>query len=184
VKNLPKRWEARDIPEKFFLTGIRPQAYGRVAKRSRRDVAYEEPPEFPGGLPSSRMWRKICSHFDSIRGSDQPRRQATARRHVLLLKAMQAVNLGRGLLPRRCQSRGCSEDGLCAAGERRRGGHAGAPRPISPALCHLVLAGRTRRKIPSLVFCSGGNTLGGFDPLDQVRLSQPSCMHEGRPPSP
>ena len=115
---------------------------------------------------------KISSHFDSIVAVISLG-AGDGLQDVLLLKALQSVKLDVDYFPVDA-SQGLLEM-ACAAGEDEEVDTLGLKADISSPM-HLVLAADASENPKLFLLC--GNTLGGFDPLDQVRyLSQ--CMHEG-----
>jgi uncharacterized SAM-dependent methyltransferase len=159
--------EARDIPEKFFYW--HPLCV-RAWLALSHDVAYES------RLHSWNLLvedvEKISSHFDSIVAVISLGAGDGAQ-DVLLLKALQSVKLDVDYFPVDA-SQGLLEM-ACAAAEDEEVDTLGLKADISSPM-HLVLAADASENPKLFLLC--GNTLGGFDPLDQVRyLSQ--CMHEG-----
>jgi uncharacterized SAM-dependent methyltransferase len=159
--------EARDIPEKFFYW--HPLCV-RAWLAHSRGVAYES------RLHSWNLLvedvEKISSHFDSIVAVISLGAGDGAQ-DVQLLKALQSVKLDVDYFPV-----DASQELLelaCAAAEEEEVDTLGLKADISSPI-HLVLAADASEH-PKL-FVLSGNTLGGFDPLDQApHLSQ--CMREG-----
>src|SRR6266853_1731780 len=159
--------EARDIPEKFFYW--HPLSV-RAWQALSQDVAYES------RLNSWSLLiddvEKICSHFDDSIVAVISLGAGDGTQDVLLLKALQAVKLDVDYFPVDA-SQGLLEM-ACAAGEDEEVDTLGLKADISSPM-HLVLAADASENPKLFLLC--GNTLGGFDPVDQVRyLSQ--CMHE------
>jgi len=159
--------EARDIPEKFFYWHpLSVRAWLALAQ----DVAYESRLQSWSLLVDD--VEKISSHFDSIVAVISLG-AGDGSQDVLLLKALQSVKLDVDYFPVDA-SQGLLEM-ACAAGEDEEVDTLGLKADISSPM-HLVLAADASENPKLFLLC--GNTLGGFDPLDQVRyLSQ--CMHEG-----
>ena len=159
--------EARDIPEKFFYW--HPLSV-RAWQALSRDVAFESRLNSWSLLVDD--VEKISSHFDSIVAVISLG-AGDGLQDVLLLKALQSVKLDVDYFPVDA-SQGLLEM-ACAAGEDEEVDTLGLKADISSPM-HLVLAADASENPKLFLLC--GNTLGGFDPLDQVRyLSQ--CMHEG-----
>src|SRR5258705_9921407 len=159
--------EARDIPEKFFYW--HPLCV-RAWRALSRDVAYESRLHSWNLLVDDA--EKISSHFDSIVAVISLGAGDGAQ-DVPLLKALQSVKLDVDYFPVDA-SQGLLEM-ACAAAEDEEVDTLGLKADISSPM-HLVLAADASENPKLFVLC--GNTLGGFDPLDQVRyLSQ--CMHAG-----
>ena len=159
--------EARDIPEKFFYW--HPLCV-RAWLAFSKDVAYES------RLQSWNLLlddvQRISSHLDSIVAVISLG-AGDGSQDVLLLKALQAVKLDVDYFPVDA-SQGLLEM-ACAAAEDEEVDTLGLKADISSPM-HLVLASDASEHPKLFLLC--GNTLGGFDPLDQIRyLSQ--CMHEG-----
>jgi uncharacterized SAM-dependent methyltransferase len=159
--------EARDIPEKFFYWN--PLSV-RAWQALSHDIAYES------RLHSWNLLiddvEKISSHLDSIVAVISLG-AGDGTQDVLLLKALQSVKLDLDYFPVDA-SQGLLEM-ACAAGEDEEVDTLGLKADISSPM-HLVLAADASENPKLFLLC--GNTLGGFDPLDQIRyLSQ--CMHEG-----
>src|SRR3954451_13178042 len=159
--------EARDIPEKFFYwLPLSVRAWQALSQ----DVGYESRLNSWSLLVDD--VERICSHFDSIVAVISLGAGDGAQ-DVMLLKALQAVNLDVDYFPVDA-SQGLLEM-ACAAGEDEEVDTLGLKADISSPM-HLVLAADASEN-PKL-FLLLGNTLGGFDPLGQVRyLSQ--CMRDG-----
>ena len=159
--------EARDIPEKFFYW--HPLSV-RAWQALSRDVAFESRLNSWSLLVDD--VEKISTHFDSIVAVISLG-AGDGLQDVLLLKALQSVKLDVDYFPVDA-SQGLLEM-ACAAGEDEEVDTLGLKADISSPM-HLVLAADASENPKLFLLC--GNTLGGFDPLDQVRyLSQ--CMHEG-----
>ena len=159
--------EARDIPEKFFYW--HPLSV-RAWQALSRDVAFESRLNSWSLLVDD--VEKVSSHFDSIVAVISLG-AGDGLQDVLLLKALQSVKLDVDYFPVDA-SQGLLEM-ACAAGEDEEVDTLGLKADISSPM-HLVLAADASENPKLFLLC--GNTLGGFDPLDQVRyLSQ--CMHEG-----
>src|SRR2546425_1912793 len=159
--------EARDIPEKFFYW--HPLSV-RAWQALSRDVAFESRLNSWSLLVDD--VEKISSHFDSIVAVISLG-AGDGLQDVLLLKALQSVKLDVDYFPVDA-SQGLLEM-ACAAGEDEEVDTLGLKADISSPM-HLVLAADASENPKLFLLC--GNTLGGFDPLDQVRcLSQ--CMREG-----
>jgi len=157
--------EARDIPEKFFY-------WHPLCVRSwlalSKDLAYESRLHSWSLLVDDA--ERISNHLDStvavisLGAGD-------GVQDVMLLKALQAVKLDVDYFPVDA-SQGLLEMASAAA-EDEEVDTLGLKADISSPM-HLVLASDASENPKLFVLC--GNTLGGFDPLDQVRyLSQ--CMH-------
>ena len=158
--------EARDIPEKFFYW--HPLCV-RAWRALSRDVAYESRLHSWNLLVDDA--EKISSHFDSIVAVISLGAGDGAQ-DVLLLKALQSVKLDVDYFPVDA-SQGLLEL-ACAAAEDEEVDTLGLKADISSPM-HLVLAADASENPKLFLLC--GNTLGGFDPIDQVRyLSQ--CMRE------
>jgi uncharacterized SAM-dependent methyltransferase len=158
--------EARDIPEKFFYW--HPLCV-RAWRELSRDVAYESRLNSWNLLIDDA--ERISSHFDSIVAVISLGAGDGAQ-DVLLLKALQSVKLDVDYFPVDA-SQGLLEL-ACAAAEDEEVDTLGLKADISSPM-HLVLAADASENPKLFLLC--GNTLGGFDPIDQVRyLSQ--CMHE------
>src|SRR5436190_16715856 len=158
--------EARDIPEKFFYW--HPLSV-RAWQALSRDVAYESRQHSWSLLVDD--VEKICTHFDSIVAVISLG-AGDGSQDVLLLKAMQAVSLDVDYFPVDA-SQGLLEM-ACAAAEDEEVDTLGIKADISSPM-HLVLAADASENPKLFLLC--GNTLGAFDPLDQIRcLSQ--CMRE------
>jgi uncharacterized SAM-dependent methyltransferase len=150
--------EARDIPEKFFYWHpLCVRAWLALSK----DIAYES------RLHSWNLLiedvEKISNHFESIvavisLGAGE------GSQDVLLLKALQSVKLDVDYFPVDA-SQGLLEI-ACAAAEDEEIDTLGIKADIASPM-HLVLAADASEN-PKL-FLLTGNTLGSFDPLDQVR---------------
>jgi uncharacterized SAM-dependent methyltransferase len=159
--------EGRDIPEKFFYWHpLCVRAWLALA----RDVAYES------RLHSWNLLiddvEKISSHLDSLVAVISLGAGDGAQ-DVLLLKALKSVKLDVDYFPVDA-SQGLLEM-ACAAAEDEEVDTLGLKADISSPM-HLVLAADASEHPKLFLLC--GNTLGGFDPLDQVRyLSQ--CMRDG-----
>src|SRR2546425_4782050 len=166
-EELAEALEARDIPEKFFYWHpLCVRAWLALSK----DVAYES------RLHSWNLLvehvEKISNHFESIVAVISLG-AGDGSQDVLLLKALQSVKLDVDYFPVDA-SQGLLEM-ACAAAEDEEFDTLGLKADISSPM-HLVLAADASENPKLFLLC--GNTLGGFDPLDQVRyLSQ--CMHEG-----
>jgi uncharacterized SAM-dependent methyltransferase len=159
--------EARDIPEKFFYW--HPLCV-RAWLAFSRDVAFESRLHSWNLLVDDA--ERISSHFDSI-VAVVSLGAGDGALDIPLLKALQGVNLDVDYFPVDA-SQGLLEM-ACAAAEDEEVDTLGIKADISSPM-HLVLASDASEHPKLFVLC--GNTLGGFDPLDQVRyLSQ--CMHEG-----
>src|SRR5215468_7117882 len=159
--------EARDIPEKFFYW--QPLAV-RAWLALSQGVAYES------RLDSWSMLvediDQLTSHLDSM-AAVISLGAGDGSQDVALLKGLQSVNLDVDYFPVDA-SQGLLEM-ACAAAEDEEVDTLGLKADISSPM-HLVLAADASENPKLFVLC--GNTLGGFDPLDQIRyLSQ--CMHEG-----
>src|SRR5215510_620830 len=159
--------EARDIPEKFFYW--HPLSV-RAWLALSQGVTYES------RLDSWNLMledvEQISSHFDSIVAVISLGAGDGAQ-DVALLKALKSVKLDVDYFPVDA-SQGLLEM-ACAAAEDEEVDTLGLKADISSPM-HLVLAADASENPKLFVLC--GNTLGGFDPLDQIRyLSQ--CMHEG-----
>ena len=159
--------EARDIPEKFFY-------WHPLSVRSwlalSQDVAYES------RLHSWNLLvddvERISSHFDSIVAVISLG-AGDGSHDVALLKALKSVKLDVDYFP--VDASQALLEMACAAAEDEEVDTLGLKADISSPM-HLVLASDASENPKLFVLC--GNTLGGFDPLDQVRyLSQ--CMREG-----
>src|SRR5438093_3266231 len=159
--------EARDIPEKFFYW--HPLSI-RAWLALSHDVAYES--RLHSWSLLLEEVEKISSHFDSIVAVISLG-AGDGSQDVLLLKALQSVNLDVDYFPVDA-SQGLLEI-ACAAAEDEEVDTLGLKADISSPM-HLVLAADASENPKLFLLC--GNTLGGFDPLDQVRyLSQ--CMRDG-----
>jgi uncharacterized SAM-dependent methyltransferase len=159
--------EARDIPEKFFYWS--PACVGAWLALSE-DVAYESRRQSWSLLLDD--IENISSHLDSIVAVISLG-AGDGSLDVLLLKALQSVKLDVDYFPVDA-SQGLLEM-ACAAAEDEEVDTLGIKADISSPM-HLVLAADASENPKLFLLC--GNTLGGFDPLDQIRyLSQ--CMREG-----
>ena len=158
--------EARDIPEKFFYWHpLCVRAWLALSK----DLAYESRLDSWSLLVDD--VERISNHFDSIVAVISLGAGDGAQ-DILLLKALQGVKLDVDYFPVDA-SQGLLEM-ACAAAEDEEVDTIGLKADISSPM-HLVLASDASENPKLFVLC--GNTLGGFDPLDQVRyLSQ--CLHE------
>src|SRR5437868_4545643 len=159
--------EARDIPEKFFYWNpLSVRAWLALSQ----GLAYESRLHSWSLLVED--VEKISNHLDSIVAVISLG-AGDGSQDVLLLKALQSVKLDIDYFPVDA-SQGLLEM-ACAAGEDEEVDTLGLKADISSPM-HLVLAADASENPKLFLLC--GNTLGGFDPLDQVRyLSQ--CMHEG-----
>ena len=158
--------EARDIPEKFFYWS---PACVRAWLALSQGVAYES------RLNSWNLVVEdvegISSHFDSIVAVISLGAGDGAQ-DVLLLKALQAVNLDVDYFP--VDASQSLLETACAAAEDEDVDTLGLKADISSPM-HLVLAADASENPKLFLLC--GNTLGGFDPLDLIRhLGQ--CMRE------
>src|SRR3954451_18303426 len=159
--------EARDIPEKFFYwLPLSVRAWQALSQ----DVGYESRLNSWSLLVDD--VERICSHFDSIVAVISLG-AGDGSQDVTLIKALQAVSLDVDYFPVDA-SQGLLEM-ACAAAEDEEFDTLGLKADVSSPM-HLVLAADASENPKLFLLC--GNTLGGFDPLEQVRyLSQ--CMHEG-----
>lgn len=159
--------EARDIPEKFFYWHPR---CVRAWLEFSKGIAYESRRESWNLLVEDA--ETFSSHFDSL-VTVISLGAGDGAQDVLLLKALQAVNLDVDYFPVDA-SQGLLEM-ACAAAEDEEVDTLGLKADISSPM-HLVLVSDASENPKLFVLC--GNTLGGFDPLDEIRyLSQ--CMREG-----
>ena len=158
--------EARDIPEKFFYWHpLCVRAWLALSK----DLAYESRLHSWSLLVDDA--ERLSNHLDSIVAVISLG-AGDGVQDVMLLKALQDVKLDVDYFPVDA-SQGLLEM-ACAAAEDEEVDTLGLKADISSPM-HLVLASDASENPKLFVLC--GNTLGGFDPLDQVRyLSQ--CMHE------
>src|SRR5437762_10308049 len=165
-EELAEALEARDIPEKFFYWHpLCVRAWLALSK----DVAYESRLHSWNLLVE--QVEKISNHFESIVAVISLG-AGDGSQDVLLLKALQSVKLDVDYFPVDA-SQGLLEM-ACAAAEDEEVDTLGIKADISSPM-HLVLAADASENPKLFVLC--GNTLGAFDPLDQVRqLSQ--CMRE------
>jgi uncharacterized SAM-dependent methyltransferase len=159
--------EARDVPEKFFYW--HPLCV-RAWLALSQGVTYES------RLHSWNLLvddvEKISSHLDSIVAVISLGAGDGAQ-DVLLLKALQSVKLDVDYFPVDASQQ--LLEMACAGAEDEEVDTLGLKADISSPM-HLVLAADASEHPKLFLLC--GNTLGGFDPLDQVRyLSQ--GMHEG-----
>jgi uncharacterized SAM-dependent methyltransferase len=158
--------EARDIPEKFFYWH---PLCARAWLALSEDIAYES------RLHSWNLLiedvEKISNHFESIVAVISLG-AGDGSQDVLLLKALQSVKLDVDYFPVDA-SQGLLEI-ACAAAEDEEVDTLGIKADIASPM-HLVLAADASEN-PKL-FVLTGNTLGSFDPLDQVRhLTE--CLRE------
>ena len=150
--------EARDIPEKFFYWHpLCVRAWQALAQ----DVAYESRLQSWSLLLDD--VESISRHFDSIVAVISLGAGDGAQ-DVQLAKALQAVKLDVDYFPVDA-SQGLLEL-ACAAGEDEEVDTLGIKADISSPM-HLVLASDASENPKLFVMC--GNTLGGFDPLDQIQ---------------
>jgi uncharacterized SAM-dependent methyltransferase len=150
--------EARDIPEKFFYWHpLCVRAWLALAQ----DVAFESRLQSWGLLVDD--VESISRHFDSIVAVISLGAGDGAQ-DVQLAKALQSVKLDVDYFPVDA-SQGLLEL-ACAAGEDEEIDTLGIKADISSPM-HLVLASDASENPKLFVMC--GNTLGGFDPLDQIQ---------------
>ncbi len=158
--------EARDIPEKFFYWHpLCVRAWQALAQ----DVAYESRLQSWSLLVED--VETISRHFDSIVAVISLGAGDGAQ-DVQLAKALQSVKLDVDYFPVDA-SQGLLEI-ACATGEDEEVDTLGIKADISSPM-HLVLASDASENPKLFLMC--GNTLGGFDPLDQIQqLAQ--LLHE------
>ena len=156
--------EARDIPEKFFYWHpLCVRAWLALSK----DLAYESRLHSWSLLVDEA--ERLSNHLDSIVAVISLG-AGDGVQDVMLLKALKDVKLDVDYFPVDA-SQGLLEM-ACAAAEDEEVDTLGLKADISSPM-HLVLAADASENPKLFLLC--GNTLGGFDPLDQVRyLSQ--CM--------
>jgi uncharacterized SAM-dependent methyltransferase len=158
--------EARDIPEKFFYW--HPLCV-RAWLALSQGVAYESRLNSWSLLVDD--VESISGHLDSI-AAVISLGAGDGSQDVLLLKALQSVKLDVDYFPVDASQQ--LLEMACAAAEDEEVDTLGLKADISSPM-HLVLAADASEHPKLFLLC--GNTLGGFDPLDQVRyLSQ--GMHE------
>jgi uncharacterized SAM-dependent methyltransferase len=150
--------EARDIPEKFFYWHpLCVRAWLAMAQ----DVAYESRLQSWSLLVED--VESISRHLDSIVAVISLGAGDGAQ-DVQLAKALQGVQLDVDYFPVDA-SQGLLEI-ACAAGEDEEVDTLGLKADISSPM-HLVLASDASENPKLFLMC--GNTLGGFDPLDQIQ---------------
>jgi len=158
--------EARDIPEKFFYWC---PACVRAWLALSEDVAYESRRQSWSMLLDD--IENVSSHLDSIVAVISLG-AGDGSLDVLLLKALQSVKLDVDYFP--VDASQSLLEMACAAAEDEEVDTLGIKADISSPM-HLVLAADASENPKLFLLC--GNTLGGFDPLDQIRyLSQ--CMRD------
>ncbi len=159
--------EARDIPEKFFYW--HPLAV-RAWLALAQGVAYE-----------SRLdsWNLLVDDIDAISGHLDTEAAVISlgagdgAQDVALLKALKNVKLDVEYFP--VDASQALLEMACAAAEDEEVDTLGLKADISSPM-HLVLAADASENPKLFLMC--GNTLGGFDPLDQApHLNQ--LLHEG-----
>jgi uncharacterized SAM-dependent methyltransferase len=154
--------EARDVPEKFFYW--QPLCV-RAWLALSRGVAYESRLHSWNLLVDDA--ESISNHLDSI-AAVISLGAGDGAQDVLLLKALQAVKLDVDYFPVDASQQ--LLEMACAAAEDEEVDTLGLKADISSPM-HLVLAADASEHPKLFLLC--GNTLGGFDPLDQIRyLSQ------------
>jgi uncharacterized SAM-dependent methyltransferase len=159
--------EARDVPEKFFYW--HPLCV-RAWLALSQGVTYESRLHSWNLLVDDT--ENISSHLDSIVAVISLGAGDGAQ-DVLLLKALQSVKLDVDYFPVDASQQ--LLEMACAAAEDEEVDTLGLKADISSPM-HLVLAADASEHPKLFLLC--GNTLGGFDPLDEVKhLSQ--GMHEG-----
>ena len=159
--------EARDVPEKFFYWHpLSVQAWLALS----RSVMYESRLHSWNLLVDDVA--SISGHLDSIVAVISLGAGDGAQ-DILLLKALQSVKLDVDYFPVDASQQ--LLEMACAAAEDEEVDTLGLKADISSPM-HLVLAADASEHPKLFLLC--GNTLGGFDPLDEVKhLSQ--GMHEG-----
>lgn len=159
--------EARDLPEKFFYwLPLSVRAWLALSK----GVAYESRLDSWNLLVED--VEKVAEDFDSVVAVISLG-AGDGSHDVPLVKALQAVKLDVEYFP--VDASQALLEIACSAAEDEEFDTLGLKADISSPM-HLVLAADASEN-PKL-FVLSGNTLGCFDPLDQVRyLSQ--CMREG-----
>ncbi len=159
--------EARDIPEKFFYW--QPLAV-RAWLALSQGVAYESRLDSWNLLVED--VNQITGHLDST-AAVISLGAGDGAQDIALIKALKDVKLDVDYFPVDA-SQGLLEM-ACAAGEDEEVDTLGLKADISSPM-HLVLAADASENPKLFLLC--GNTLGGFDPLDQATcLNQ--IMHEG-----
>jgi uncharacterized SAM-dependent methyltransferase len=158
--------EARDLPEKFFYWSARSvEAWLALS----RDVAYES---------HLHSWNLLLSDVEKIAGRYDSTVAVVSLgagdggKDAMLLKALDAAKLEVEYFP--VDASQALLEAACAAAEDVEIDTLGIKADISSPM-HLVLAADASEQ-PKL-FLMSGNTLGGLDPLDQVRHIA-HCMHE------
>jgi Uncharacterized conserved protein len=150
--------EARDVPEKFFYW--QPLCV-RAWLALSQGMAYESRLHSWNLLVDDA--EAISSHLDSI-AAVISLGAGDGAQDVLLLKALQAVKLDVDYFPVDASQQ--LLEMACAAAEDEEVDTLGLKADISSPM-HLVLAADASEHPKLFLLC--GNTLGGFDPLDQVR---------------
>src|SRR5579872_6913626 len=159
--------EARDVPEKFFYW--QPLCV-RAWLALSQGMAYESRLHSWNLLVEDA--EKFTGHLDSI-AAVISLGAGDGAQDMLLLKALQAVKLDVDYFPVDASQQ--LLEMACAAAEDEEVDTLGLKADISSPM-HLVLAADASEH-PKL-FLLSGNTLGGFDPLDQApHLTQ--LLHEG-----
>ncbi|MBI1786263.1 MAG: L-histidine N(alpha)-methyltransferase [Acidobacteria bacterium] len=158
--------EARDLPEKFFYwSPLSVDAWLAVS----RDVAYES---------HLHSWNLLVGDIEKIAGRYESAVAVVSLgagdggKDVLLLKALDKASLDVEYFP--VDASQALLELACAAAEDAEIDTLGMKADISSPM-HLLLASDASEQ-PKL-FLLTGSTLGGLDPLDQVRHIA-HCMHE------
>ncbi|MGH9720640.1 MAG: L-histidine N(alpha)-methyltransferase [Bryobacteraceae bacterium] len=161
--------EARDLPEKFFYwspTSVR--AWLALS----RDVAYES---------QLHSWNLLVADTEKVAGEYESEVAMVSLgagdglKDVMLLKAMRDARLDLEYYP--VDASQALLESACVAAEDADLDAVGLKGDISSPM-HLVLASDASER-PKLYVLTG-NTLGGFDPLDQIRHLSHSMREQDR----
>src|SRR6185369_16929370 len=149
--------EARDIPEKFFYwCPVCVRAWLALSE----DIAYES---------RRHSWNLVIEDVEKISGHLESTAAVISlgagdgALDVLLLKALKAVKLDVDYFP--VDASQALLEMACAAAEDEEFDTLGIKADISSPM-HLVLAADASENPKLFLLC--GNTLGGFDPIDQI----------------